>query len=180
MKEIELSGITKVYKPGLFKKKVRAVTSLNLQVESGEVFGLIGPNGAGKSTTIRMLLGLVRPDAGTILFRGKPLHESRIQQDIGYLPENPYLYDHLTLVELLDFCGRSSGMSRETVHQRGEELMAKLKLLEAQSAHCGLFPKGCCNALESVSPCFMILLSLFSTNRCRDLTRLVARWCSIW
>ncbi|MCK5666629.1 MAG: ATP-binding cassette domain-containing protein, partial [Thiotrichaceae bacterium] len=108
---IKLKSITKTYNPGLFKKKVRAVNDLNFDIRQGEVFGLIGPNGAGKSTTIRMLLGLIRPDSGSILFRDKPLGEATIQREIGYLPENPYLYDHLTLLELLNFCGQTSGLT---------------------------------------------------------------------
>ena len=99
MTEIELQNISKTYNPGLFKKKVQAVADLSFVVQRGEVFGLIGPNGAGKSTTIRMLLGLVRPDNGAIRFRDKPLSEAVIQRHTGYLPENPYLYDHLTLLE---------------------------------------------------------------------------------
>ena len=112
---IALNKVSKFYKPGLFKKEVRAVHDLTLQISQGEVFGLIGPNGAGKSTTIWMLLGLIRPDIGNIHFRGKPLSDGEIQRHTGYLPENPYLYDHLTLLELLAFGGRSSGLDAAAI-----------------------------------------------------------------
>lgn len=154
MSIITLSNIHKSYNPGLFKKKIQAVTELSLDVRQGEVFGLIGPNGAGKSTTIKMLLGLIRPDAGMILFRGRPLSETAMQGETGYLPENPYLYDHLTLLELLNFCGQTSGLSREQITVRGQELMAKMSLLDAQKRPLRTFSKG---MLQRAGICFALL-----------------------
>lgn len=151
---IEFSSISKSYNPGLFQKKVQAVSALSFRVKEGEVFGLIGPNGAGKSTTIRMLLGLMRPDSGAISFRGKPLSEKSIQCEAGYLPENPYLYDHLTLLELLHFCGRTSSLDNEQIRRRGEELMARLHLLDAQSRPLRTFSKG---MLQRAGVCFALL-----------------------
>ena len=151
---IKLRSITKTYNPGLFKKKVRAVNDLSFEIHQGEVFGLIGPNGAGKSTTIRMPLGLSRPDFGSIFFREKPLGEATIQREIGYLPENPYLYDHLTLLELLNFCGQTSGLAPEQIKLRGHGLMEKLKLLEAQKRPLRTFSKG---MLQRAGICFALL-----------------------
>ena len=154
MDEIQIRAVSKLYNPGLFKKKVQAVNDLSLEVSRGEVFGLIGPNGAGKSTTIRMLLGLIRPDSGSIQFRGKPLSETDIRNEIGYLPENPYLYDHLTLRELLRFCGRSSNLSADQIDKRGQELMAKLDLLDSQKRPLRTFSKG---MLQRAGICFALL-----------------------
>lgn len=154
MIEIQLQNISKTYNPGLFKKKVRAVNDLSFEVHQGEVFGLIGPNGAGKSTTIRMLLGLIRPDSGVIMFRGKPLGEAGIQKITGYLPENPYLYDHLSLHELLDFCGRTSGLDSSVITERGQVLMTKLNLLEVQKRPLRTFSKG---MLQRAGICFALL-----------------------
>lgn len=151
---IKLRSITKIYRSGLFKKKVQAVSDLSFEINQGEVFGLIGPNGAGKSTTIRMLLGLIRPDEGTILFSGQSLEGSSLRSKIGYLPENPYLYDHLTLLELLNFCGKTSGLSSEQVKLRGQEMMAKLNLLEAQKRPLRTFSKG---MLQRAGICFALL-----------------------
>lgn len=151
---IELKSIFKTYKPGLFKKKVQAVNDLNLTINQGEVFGLIGPNGAGKSTTIRMLLGLIRPDEGTILFSGQPLEGSSVRASIGYLPENPYLYDHLSLLELLSFCGKTSSLNVEQTKLHGQELMSKLNLLEAQKRPLRTFSKG---MLQRAGICFALL-----------------------
>jgi len=151
---VEFQSVSKIYNPGLFKKKIQAVNSLSFNVRKGEVFGLIGPNGAGKSTTIRMLLGLIRPDSGNISFHGKPLGEAAIQSETGYLPENPYLYDHLTLLELLNFCGQTSGLDSDQIRMRGQKLMEKLNLLESQKRPLRTFSKG---MLQRAGICFALL-----------------------
>jgi len=151
---IELKSISKIYNPGLFKRKIQAVNGLSIDIHQGEVLGLIGPNGAGKSTTIRMLLGLIRPDSGHILFHGKSLGEGAIQREVGYLPENPYLYDHLTLLELLNFCGKTSALDSNQIKVRGQELMQKLHLLEAQKRPLRTFSKG---MLQRAGICFALL-----------------------
>ncbi|MBN2429352.1 MAG: ABC transporter ATP-binding protein [Deltaproteobacteria bacterium] len=152
--EIFLENISKIYDPGLFKKKVQAVEDLTLEVRQGEVYGLIGPNGAGKSTTIRVLLGLIRPDQGRILFRGEPLQQEKFQQEIGYLPENPYLYDYLTLQEVLQFCGRVSGGSSKGLQERIEALAAKLELTHALKRPLRTYSKG---MLQRAGICFALL-----------------------
>ncbi len=150
---IEFKMVSKTYKSGLFKKKVQAVNELNLKVKQGEVFGLIGPNGAGKSSTIRMLLGLTRADSGAILFNGKS-GNAGIRADVGYLPENPYLYDYLTLDELLVFCGKTSGLDSADIKRRGEDLMSKLNLLDVQKRPLRTFSKG---MLQKAGICFALL-----------------------
>lgn len=154
MIEISLREVGKTYNPGLFKKKVRAVTDLSLEVGKGEVFGLIGPNGAGKSTTIRMILGLIRPDSGAILFRERPLQESGFRREIGYLPENPHLYDHLSLHEMLAFCGKVSGLSRAETAKRAEELTGRMNLAEARKRPLRTYSKG---MLQRAGICFALL-----------------------
>lgn len=154
MLEIEFCDVSKVYNPGLFKPRVRAVSELCLDVIQGEVFGLIGPNGAGKSTTIRLLLGLLRPDVGKILYRGRTSEIRSIQGELGYLPETPYLYDHLTLEELLAFCGRVSGLSPAIVAQRGVRLMDRLAIIDARRRPLRTFSKG---MLQRAGICFALL-----------------------
>lgn len=154
MNDIEFEGVHKTYKPGLLKKPVKAVRGLTLQVAPGEVFGLIGPNGAGKSTAIRLLLGLISPDSGTVRFRGKLLKEAFIQKHIGYLPENPYLYDHLTLTELLRFCGGASGLSVAQTSARSAELVTSLGLAGEENRPLRTFSKG---MLQRAGICFALL-----------------------
>lgn len=154
MTELKLSNITKTYNPGLFKKKVLAVNDLSIEVARGEVFGLVGPNGAGKSTTIRMLLGLIRPTSGEIAFRGKPLAQAAIQREIGYLPENPYLYDHLTLRELLRFCASTSGLTGPGCERRIDQLLEKVDMDRAANRQLRTFSKG---MLQRAGVCFALL-----------------------
>lgn len=154
MSEISLRNISKRYNPGLFKKKIQAVANLHLEVEKGQVFGLIGPNGAGKSTTIRMILGLIHPDEGEVLFRGKSLRDAGIQREIGYLPENPYLYDYLTLQELLNFCGRASDLERSIRRKRIDELLEKVDMTAARDKPLRTFSKG---MLQRAGICFALL-----------------------
>ncbi|SHI69258.1 ABC-2 type transport system ATP-binding protein [Malonomonas rubra DSM 5091] len=154
MIEVEVRDVAKTYNPGLFKKNVRAVNGLSFKVNGGEVFGLIGPNGAGKSTTIRMVMGLVRPDVGRILFRGKELSGTSFRREIGYLPENPYLYDHLTLEELLFFAGRTSGMEKKEIRLRAEELVERLCLTDVHARPLRTFSKG---MLQRAGICFALL-----------------------
>lgn len=142
MVEISLEKVSKIYDPGLFKPKIKAVLDLTLKIETGEVFGLIGPNGAGKSSTIRLLLGLTRPSSGKIDFRGMPLVQSDSRQEIGYLPENPYLYDNLSLCELLDFGGRVSGMDSAVRKRRAGELVERLEMTDSLRRPMRTFSKG--------------------------------------
>ena len=90
-------------------KKVAAVQGLSLQVAAGEVFGCIGPNGAGKSTSIKLLLDLIRPDSGSITINGLPVADETSRARVGYLPENPYIYDFLTAREYLAYARQASG-----------------------------------------------------------------------
>lgn len=142
MDEIVFDRVSKTYDPGLFKKKVQAVRNLSLGIPQGEVFGLIGPNGAGKSSTIRLLLGLTRPSSGVIHFRGLPLAQSMMRRDIGYLPENPYLYDNLTLLDLLDFGGRTSGMAAEVRKRRSGQLLERMEMADQCRRPMRTFSKG--------------------------------------
>lgn len=154
MIDISLNFISKIYYPGLFKKKVSAVSNISLAVLRGEVFGLVGPNGAGKSSTIRMILGMSRPSQGSILFRGTPIDKSDFRHYVGYLPENPYLYDYLNLEELLNFCGRASGFDAKVVRARGDILIEKLQLVEARRRPLRTFSKG---MLQRAGICFALL-----------------------
>src|SRR6202046_2281003 len=107
---IEIENLTKDYPFGfLHLKKKRSLEGLTMQVESGEVFGFLGPNGAGKSTTIKLLVGLIFPDAGSARILGKSITDIEMHRDIGYLPEQPYFYDYLTAAELLDYYARFFG-----------------------------------------------------------------------
>src|SRR3954447_3210728 len=103
MAAIETFGLAKDYYVGFWRKKQKqALKPLTLSVEEGEVFGYLGPNGAGKTTTLKLLMGLMYPSAGSARILGRPLDDREMKAQIGFLPEQPYFYDHLTATELLN------------------------------------------------------------------------------
>jgi ABC-2 type transport system ATP-binding protein len=154
MLHIEFLSICKAYKPGFFKKPVHAVSDLTLSIERGEVFGLVGPNGAGKSTTIRMLLALTRPDHGEIRVGGTRTDARSFLRDVGYLPENPYLYDHLTLRELLHFNGAVSGLTRHQIAVKIASLTQQIGVAHAMDKPLRTFSKG---MKQRAGLCFALL-----------------------
>jgi ABC-2 type transport system ATP-binding protein len=112
-----------------------AVDGINLRVGEGEFFGFLGPNGAGKSTTIKMLCGLLRPDAGQIRVAGYELDRDPIEvkRRIGVLPEETNLYERLTGEEFLVFSGRMYGLTLDDARRRTADLLELMELTDARS-----------------------------------------------
>jgi ABC-2 type transport system ATP-binding protein len=108
---IRLEELQKTYSPGLGRRRTSALRGLSLRVRPGEVYALIGPNGAGKTTTFRILLGLLRPDAGEGSILGFPLGHPEALRRLGFLPESPCFYPYLRVREFLCFAGRLSGVA---------------------------------------------------------------------
>lgn len=119
-----------------------AVEELTLSVRRGEVFGFLGPNGAGKTTSIKMLLGLVRPSAGSAQVLGAPAGHVATRARIGFLPEHFRFHEWLSGRELLDFHGRLHGLKSATRAARGEALLARVELREAASRPLREYSKG--------------------------------------
>lgn len=107
-----------------------AVDGLNLTVPRGCFFGFLGPNGAGKTTTIKMLMGLAPPTAGTIQLLGlsMPEHALEIKGQIGLVPDESLLFDHLTGGEFIEFVGRIYGLDRAVARSRSGELLDLFEL----------------------------------------------------
>jgi ABC-2 type transport system ATP-binding protein len=143
MLAVEINGLTKEYRVGFWNKRIkRALNSLNLQVEEGEVFGLLGPNGAGKTTTLKILFRLVFPTSGTARILGKELNDTAMHQRVGYLPENPYFYDHLSPEELLHYSGRLFGLTKDDLRRRVNQLLDRVGLTESRHVPLRRFSKG--------------------------------------
>ncbi len=105
-----------------------AVDHLKFEVHHGEIFGLLGPNGAGKTTTIRMLMDIIKPDAGTVRIFGQ--EPGAVRSRIGYLPEERGLYRGLRVSECLTYLGELKGMSHGAANKRAAELLARVELSE--------------------------------------------------
>jgi ABC-2 type transport system ATP-binding protein len=140
---IEIDNLTKDYPYGfLHLKKKRSLEGLTMQVERGEVFGFLGPNGAGKSTTIKLLVGLIFPEAGTARILGKPITDIEMHRDIGYLPEQPYFYDYLTAAELLDYFARFHDLTAADRKERVARMLKKVGLETAGKIQLRKYSKG--------------------------------------
>lgn len=143
MSAIEILGLEKTYSVGFWRKRPkRALKPLNLTIEDGEIFGFLGPNGAGKTTTLKMLMGLVFPTGGTARILGKPIGDPAMQAQIGFLPEQPYFYDHLTARELLTYYGQLSGLTTKEVQQRVPEMLHRVGLQDVANVQLRKFSKG--------------------------------------
>lgn len=121
MEAIKTANLTKNY------GKARGIIELNLTVEKGECFGFIGPNGAGKSTTIRTLLGLISPTAGSVRIFGKDIAQEKeaILQDIGYLPSEAVFYPGMKVKDILKF---SADMRKKDCAEEAKTLCDRLRL----------------------------------------------------
>lgn len=141
MAAIEINGLGKRFK-GKKGAVVEALAGVSLAVEQGEVFGFLGPNGAGKSTTIKCLMGLISPTAGSAAINGVSITDAAARRQVGYLPENPAFYDYLGAEEYLQFVGRVFGMPEELLARRSEELLKLLELWEARRRPIRSYSKG--------------------------------------
>jgi ABC-2 type transport system ATP-binding protein len=140
---IEIENLTKDYPFGFLHLKMkRSLEGLTMKVNDGEVFGFLGPNGAGKSTTIKLLVGLIFPTAGTARILGKPISDIEMHRDIGYLPEQPYFYDYLTAAELLDYFARFHDMTAVDRRERVERMLKKVGLETARKIQLRKYSKG--------------------------------------
>lgn len=140
MGQIEFIDVTKSFKKNFTRKK--ALNGLSLSVSPGEVFGFLGPNGAGKSTAIKILMNFIRADRGQVLINNVSIDQPGVRRHIGFLPENPCFYDHLTAAELLRFIGKTSGMDRGAIEQRTDALLDDLQLAHVKNRPIRVFSKG--------------------------------------
>ena len=139
---VEVNNLTKVFRTGIGNQYVVAVDNLSFRVEAGEVYGLIGPNGSGKSTTMKVVLGLMAASKGEAKVFGLDSGDIRARNEIGFLPENPYFYKHLTGAETLKFYGKLCGIRGKKLKARVEELLEIVGLEDAAKRRLGGYSKG--------------------------------------
>lgn len=143
MHAIEILSLEKIYNAGFWRKRSkRALRPLTLHVEDGEIFGFLGPNGAGKTTTLKILMGLVFPTGGTARILGMELDDPRMKTQIGFLPEQPYFYDHLTARELLKYYGQLSGVDPKQLLCKVDAALEQVKLSTSANIQLRKFSKG--------------------------------------
>ena len=162
---IEAKGLVKAY------HGKRVVNNCSLNVKAGEVVGLLGPNGAGKTTRFYMTMGLIRPDAGTVLFRGSDItHEPmyrRARRGMGYLAQEPSIFRKLTVEENIMAILETLDISRKERKQRLAELLDELELTPLSKQKAMTLSGGERRRLEITralvtNPCFILLDEPFS------------------
>jgi ABC-2 type transport system ATP-binding protein len=136
--------MTGLYKQFTGKRmtKVDALKGLDLEIAAGEVFGFLGPNGAGKSTTIKLVMGLLRPTAGSARIMGIDSGQSDSRRQVGFLPENPAFYDYLSAEEYISFVGSQFKMDAALLRRRSEEVLQRMDLWEARKRPMRGYSKG--------------------------------------
>lgn len=142
MAVLELDGVTKVFKSSLRNRYLYTLGPVDLRVEPGEIFGYLGPNGAGKTTTIKLALGLLRPTSGHLRLFGEPCRVAGARRRVGFLPEQPYFYQHLTARELLEFCAGMYGLSGRAAARRAGRLLETVRLAGSADTALSKFSKG--------------------------------------
>jgi ABC-2 type transport system ATP-binding protein len=143
MAAIEILNLEKTYRVGFWHRRPKvALRPLCLTIEEGEVFGFLGPNGAGKTTTLKLLMGLVSPTAGTARILGMEIDDPRVKAQIGFLPEQPYFYDHLTARELLTYYAQLSGVPAKERRERVDASLARVGIVESAGVQLRKYSKG--------------------------------------
>src|SRR6202166_5116701 len=143
MPAIEILGLEKTFLGGFWRKRPKcALSPLRLTVEDGEIFGFLGPNGAGKTTTLKLLMGLVFPTSGSARLLGRDWTDPEVKAQIGFLPEQPYFYDHLTAHELLNYYAQLSGVAAKERSRRVESTLQRVGLPDVKGVQLRKFSKG--------------------------------------
>ena len=134
---ININNIRKSYSSG---KEV--LCGVSLQIAAGEIFGFLGPNGAGKTTTIKLLLGFLTPDQGTVRICGQDPTIADVRKNLGYLPEVAYYYEFLKIRELLKFYGKLCSMPKKLLQERIEYVIDLVGLEDAGNKPLKSYSKG--------------------------------------
>ena len=142
MNVIETRNLTKYYGHFIWKKKEPSLDKLTIEIPEGSVFGFLGPNGAGKTTLIKILMGLSEPTSGTALVFGRPPRDAAAKARLGFLPESPYFYDHLTAREFLGLAARLSAVPKSGAAGRVTGMLRLLRMEGAADVQMRGFSRG--------------------------------------
>jgi ABC-2 type transport system ATP-binding protein len=140
--DIKCVGLNKTFRDFWMRPRAKAVVGVDLEIRRGQVYGLLGPNGSGKSTTIKMILGLLTPTSGRIAVLGHRPRDVASKKQIGYLPEESYLYRFLSARETLDYYGRLFRLPASVRRERIDRLLEMVGLDAVEHRPVGDFSKG--------------------------------------
>lgn len=138
---IRTENLTKIYDVGWGRTHL-GLQDLNLEVEEGQIFGLVGPNGSGKTTGLKLLLGLIFPTSGSAEVLGEPIGSPVYKARVGYLPEGPYFYEHLSAPELLRMYGSLFGLGGADFEKRIQELLELVDMWDRREYRVANYSRG--------------------------------------
>ncbi len=139
---LQVADLHKDFRSGFLRRRLRGIAGISFSVTPGTIFALLGHNGAGKTTTINCILDLVRPDHGSITILGHPHDDPRTRARIGYLPERPYFFEHLSGRELLAFYADLLGVPRADLEVRIDRCLGLVGMREFAGRRLSKYSKG--------------------------------------
>ncbi len=142
MEVLQVDGVKKSFRGDMSFTALEVLHGVSFSAGAGEILGFLGPNGAGKTTTIKIILGLLRPESGSVQLFGRSQGDMSVMKRVGYLPENPYIYPHLTLTEFLRFCADLSEVPSNAAVARVRESIERVGLEEHSRRRTKGFSKG--------------------------------------
>jgi ABC-2 type transport system ATP-binding protein len=139
---LEVESVQQKFRSGFWMTQVQVLHDVSLKVPEKSIYGFLGANGAGKTTLINLIVGLRRPTGGEIRVHGHLAMSPEARAKMGYLPERPYFYEHLTGEQFLTYFGRLSGMSRPTIQARIPQVLSKVGMTPARKVELRKYSKG--------------------------------------
>lgn len=139
---LKVTNLHKSFRSGFLKRRIRGIEDVSFSVPKGQVFALVGHNGAGKTTTINCILDLVHAEKGEISIMGHNHRDPASRKQVGYLPERPYFFEHLTGRELLNFYARLVDMPRAKRNDRIDEVLEMVGMTAFAGRRLKKFSKG--------------------------------------
>ncbi|HUP57777.1 MAG TPA: ABC transporter ATP-binding protein [Bdellovibrionota bacterium] len=139
---LEVEKVVQQFRSGFWMKRVEILHSVDLMVPEGSIFGFLGANGAGKTTLIHLIAGLRKPTSGSVRVGGDLATTAGARARIGYLPERPYFYEHLTGEGLLRYFGTLAGMPPSRIRDRIPQVLAQVGMSDARKLELRRYSKG--------------------------------------
>lgn len=139
---LRVADLGKGFRSGLLRRRLRGIEGVSFTVRPGEIFALLGHNGAGKTTTINCILGLSRAETGAVEIFGQDHRDAGSRRRVGYLPERPYFFDHLTGVELLRFYGKLLDLGGAPLDRRIDEVLGRVGMADRAGLRLRRMSKG--------------------------------------
>lgn len=139
---LKIEHVHQAFRSGFWLKKIPILQDISFNVPEGSITGFLGPNGSGKTSLIHLITGIRRPRAGTITWKGRSVREAEARSKLGYLPERPYFYEHLTGQQILRYFGRLSGLTDRQIIDRSPKILSRVGLAHARNIELKSYSKG--------------------------------------